>query len=206
MQPRTIALWAAVAIAGALGALARYVLSAWVARRWGNCAFPWGTWLVNILGAFVLGFAYAYTSEHELPGVWQTAFTSGFIGAFTTFSTFNYEAWVMLSAANWGPGLLYLASSWLLGLAAVAAGMATARVFAQAIAVAVTAALGLGVVRALAGRAPDGTRPPAVPRPPAMSPRPAMSRPPAIPEPPPAAPGPPAVPLRPPPPRNGVTP
>ena len=83
-----------VAAGGALGAMARYLLSGWVARLSQESAFPWGTLAVNVAGSFLLGLLMGAGSEGRFlvpPGV-QILVGVGFLGALTTFSTFSYEA------------------------------------------------------------------------------------------------------------------
>lgn len=127
-----------VAAGGALGALARYGLAAWVAGRTGS-GFPWGTLVVNVLGCLAIGFAYALVARHaDWAPVLRAGVIVGLIGGFTTFSTFNYEALNLLgSRPTWG--LLYLAASLGAGLAATWVGLhlpgglpASARDIAQA--------------------------------------------------------------------------
>lgn len=81
----------AVAVAGAAGALARYALSGWVSDR-ASGAFPWGTFVVNATGSFLLGVVFALLTERFLPHpTLRTAVTIGFLGAYTTFSTYSFE-------------------------------------------------------------------------------------------------------------------
>lgn len=155
---RSLSLYLAIALGGALGALSRYALSNWIGTRWTTSSFPLGTWVVNLLGAFALGFVFTYALGHELSPIWRTTITSGFIGAFTTFSTLNYEAWVLLSESNWQPALVYLGSSWILGLAAVAAGVAVARALPDVLMVSVTALASLAATLGIARHAPDAAR------------------------------------------------
>jgi CrcB protein len=81
----------AVCIGGALGSGARYLVSGWVARAFPS-AFPWGTMTVNALGSFLLAFlmVVGLTTESLSP-TWRIALTTGAMGGFTTYSTFNYE-------------------------------------------------------------------------------------------------------------------
>ena len=83
----------AIAVAGALGALARYGLDGFVTRRTGG-AFPWGTFVVNVSGAFVLGLLFTLATEPwALPPWLRSAVTIGFLGAYTTFSTLSFETY-----------------------------------------------------------------------------------------------------------------
>jgi len=81
----------AVAIGGACGAMMRFWLAAAVQRAAGG-AFPWGTLTVNVLGSFLLGFLFVWLIERSTVGeLVRLAITVGFLGAFTTFSTFSVE-------------------------------------------------------------------------------------------------------------------
>lgn len=121
-------LYLAVALGGALGSVARYLLAGWLGARAGG-SFPWGTWVVNLGGTFLLGFFYTLALERSVDPLVRTGVATGFLGAFTTFSTLNLEAWGLLTGGAWWPALLYLASSWLLGLVAFGAGLVAARSF-----------------------------------------------------------------------------
>ena len=86
----------AIGIAGALGALARYGLDGVVCRRLPT-SFPWGTFVVNISGALVLGFLLTLMTEQLTTAPWlRSALTIGFLGAYTTFSTLQYETYRLL--------------------------------------------------------------------------------------------------------------
>ncbi|MFO7894713.1 MAG: fluoride efflux transporter CrcB [Longimicrobiales bacterium] len=113
-----------IAAAGALGAVARYGLSGWVQGR--ATFFPWGTLVVNVLGSFLLGLAFRYLEATTLPAEWRQAVTVGFLGAFTTFSTFSYEAVAMIQDGDWHQAGWYVLASVALGLAAVVAGFGAA--------------------------------------------------------------------------------
>jgi CrcB protein len=80
-----------VAVFGAAGAVSRYALDGWVSDATRG-QFPWGTFLVNVLGAFALGIVVAITTERLVVGAnWRIALGIGFLGSFTTFSTYAYE-------------------------------------------------------------------------------------------------------------------
>jgi len=99
-----------IAAGGALGALARYGLAGWV-HGWAGGGFPWGTLTVNVTGAFLLGFmARLLQGLASGPSV-RGFIVIGFLGAFTTFSTFSYETMALLRDGEWVPGALYAAGS-----------------------------------------------------------------------------------------------
>lgn len=85
-----------VAVFGALGCLARHLLSGWVSALLGR-GFPWGTLAVNVLGAFLIGLVMELGLRSTLipPGL-RTGLTIGFLGGLTTFSTFSYETFALL--------------------------------------------------------------------------------------------------------------
>ena len=115
----------AVAAGGALGAVARYLASGWVARLAPGSRFPWGTLVVNVSGAFVLGVVMAATTSGRLsmsPAA-RTFVTIGVLGAFTTFSTFSYETLEAIRLRDWGLGLANVMASLVVGLAACWVGL-----------------------------------------------------------------------------------
>ncbi len=84
--------YALVALGGALGALARYAVGTWVQGRLPQSSFPWGTFVINTTGSFVLGFVATLLTERYLVSPhWRPLVAIGFVGAYTTFSTFEYE-------------------------------------------------------------------------------------------------------------------
>ena len=113
-------------VAGALGSMARYGLSAFVGHWTGN-AFPWGIFVVNVLGCFLFGAIWAGLSVfHLLDDAARIVLLTGFMGAFTTFSTFLFDSDVMLRNGDWGALALNLVGQIVLGLAALRAGAALA--------------------------------------------------------------------------------
>jgi CrcB protein len=113
-----------IALGGAVGALARYGIAGLVQSR--ADFFPWGTLAVNVLGSFLLGFAFRYMEAVAIPAEWRQAATVGLLGAFTTFSTFSFETVALAQDGDWRRAVTYLLSSILLGLAAVVAGLGLA--------------------------------------------------------------------------------
>jgi len=90
-----------IALAGAFGTLCRYWLSGAVYAALGR-DFPWGTWAVNILGCFLFGLVWMLSEERGLiSGQARIIILAGFMGAFTTFSTFIFESGEILRDAQW---------------------------------------------------------------------------------------------------------
>lgn len=86
----------AVAVCGAMGCLTRYYLSGWVYGILGR-GFPYGTFVVNILGAFIIGLLMEFGLRSALiPPNLRVGLTVGFLGGLTTFSTFSYETFRLL--------------------------------------------------------------------------------------------------------------
>ncbi|MDP1570771.1 MAG: fluoride efflux transporter CrcB [Vicinamibacterales bacterium] len=113
---------ALLAVGGAFGAVARYRMATWVQRRIGP-GFPWGTLAVNTLGSFALGFLLAAVGAHPLRPVIVMLLATGFLGDFTTFSTFAYEAAALGHARAWGRLTAYLVGTSAATMAAVGAGL-----------------------------------------------------------------------------------
>jgi fluoride exporter len=108
---------------GALGTLARYGLQGLVQERTGS-SFPAGTLVVNIFGCFLLGGIAEYALTHlSVPPEWRIGITVGFLGAFTTFSTFTFEAVRLIQDGEWARAGTYLLASVAGGMLAIVAGM-----------------------------------------------------------------------------------
>lgn len=112
-----------LAVFGVAGTLARYGLEGAVQSRVGS-SFPYGTLSVNLLGCFFLGVIGKFALNHAAisPDL-RVGLTAGFFGAFTTFSTFSWEAIHLLEDGEWTRGLFYVVASVLLGLAGMLAGL-----------------------------------------------------------------------------------
>ncbi len=118
-----------MALAGAVGTLARYSVAAAVHRFWGT-AFPWGTLAVNALGCFLFGLVWALTEERlATSGESRLIVLTGFMGAFTTFSTFAFETGALMKDAQWMLAAVNLAAQNVLGVACVFLGFAVSRWF-----------------------------------------------------------------------------
>ena len=120
-------MWIFVTVGGATGALARHWLSGWV-----NAAiagfFPIGTIVVNVVGSLLLGFGMQTMEAVPVSAEVRTMLTIGFLGAFTTFSTFSYETVTLLRDGDWTRAMLYTGLSLVLGLTAVLIGIGAASV------------------------------------------------------------------------------
>jgi len=85
-----------IALFGALGCLTRYLLSGWAYQLLGR-GFPYGTLVVNVTGAFLIGLVMEFSIRSALvPPALRVAFTIGFLGGLTTFSTFSFETFRLL--------------------------------------------------------------------------------------------------------------
>jgi CrcB protein len=116
-----------VAIFGAAGAVSRYALDGWVSDLT-HGQFPWGTFVVNLLGAFALGIVVALTTERLiLSSDWRVALGIGYLGAFTTFSTYSYETVKLAEDGAMGLALFNSVGMLALGLIAAVLGLAVGR-------------------------------------------------------------------------------
>jgi CrcB protein len=116
-----------IAIGGAFGAMLRYFVGVIAAERFGQ-RFPVGTLTINISACFMIGFILEYLNQHTGTNpFWRYTFAIGFIGAFSTFSTFEWETWSELTSGAFWIGILYVAVSLVVGLIAVGLGSTTAR-------------------------------------------------------------------------------
>lgn len=116
-----------VGLGGFAGAVTRYVVDGAIAER-STGAFPWGTLVVNLSGSFILGLLFAITTERAiLPAEIRGPVLIGFIGAYTTFSTYMLESWRLVESGAVGLALANLLGSLALGMVAVVAGLAIGR-------------------------------------------------------------------------------
>lgn len=112
-----------VGIGGFFGAAARYVVDGWVSGLTGG-NFPWGTLVINLTGSFVLGALFALTIERAaLPADIRAPVMIGFIGAYTTFSTWMLESWRLIEDGAVVAALGNILGSVALGVIALVLGL-----------------------------------------------------------------------------------
>ncbi|HSG03773.1 MAG TPA: fluoride efflux transporter CrcB [Marinobacterium sp.] len=115
-----------VALGGALGALARYWLSGWLNS--GDAKLPWGTLSANVLGSLLMGVAFVLILEKaKLAPEMRPLLMTGFLGAFTTFSTFSLETLTLIHEGHIITALFYVLLSVILCIAALALAVSLTR-------------------------------------------------------------------------------
>ncbi len=122
-----------VGVGGAVGSICRYLVGVGALRLMGP-AFPWGTLIVNLVGSFLIGvlvelIVARFAASTEL----RLLLVTGFLGGFTTFSSFSLDAFALYERGDVLSALAYVAASLVLSLAAVAVGVVVARSVLQAL-------------------------------------------------------------------------
>lgn len=116
-----------IMIGGALGSAARFWVGTTVAGRMGT-RFPFGTLAINITACFIIGLSLEFLNHHaDLSPSWRFLVPIGFVGAYSTFSTFEWETFSNLSHGTFWIAILYVAVSLISGLISVALGVALAK-------------------------------------------------------------------------------
>lgn len=118
-----------VCLGGAAGSGLRYLLSGWVMRQTGP-GFPYGTLAVNVLGSFLLGAIMEAALVSTFPETLRLTLTTGVMGGFTTYSTFNYETLESFRTGGWGMGIVNVSVTVLACLVAGVLGLWAGRVLA----------------------------------------------------------------------------
>ena len=115
-----------VSLAGAAGTFCRYAIGVGLSR-W-STRFPWGTFAVNLVGSFAIGYVMAlFAARGELDSRARMALTTGFMGGFTTYSAFAYETVDLIERKHAAMAALYVGTTLWVAAAACALGMASAR-------------------------------------------------------------------------------
>jgi len=116
-----------ISLGAILGANARYWVGGWAAERFGT-TFPYGTLIINVTGSLILGFFMTLVTDRFLVDPrWRLLVAIGFLGAYTTFSTYTYESVNLILKGQVGLGFLDLFGSSIMGAVAVTAGILLGR-------------------------------------------------------------------------------
>jgi CrcB protein len=117
-----------IAVGGSLGAIARYWVGSAIASRLG-AKFPYGTFVINISACIIIGFSLTYLGKRaELNPAWRYLIPTGFVGAYSTFSTYEWETLSSLRDGAFSLAALYAIGSLVVGLVAVWGGAVLAEV------------------------------------------------------------------------------
>jgi CrcB protein len=117
-----------IAVGGALGAMARFWVGSTVADRLGT-KFPYGTFVINMTACVVIGFSLTFLAKRtDLNPAWRFFVPIGFLGAYSTFSSYGWEAVSMLRNGEFSMAALYAFGSLFLGLVAVWCGILLAEI------------------------------------------------------------------------------
>ena len=115
-------LFVLVALAGGVGAVARFALDTAIRSRWAT-RMPWGTIVINLTGSLVLGLVVGLVSAGALAGEWQWVLGTGFLGGYTTFSTASVETVRLLQKRAWGAAVVNVLGQLVAATALAAAGV-----------------------------------------------------------------------------------
>lgn len=115
----------AIAVAAGLGAILRYLLDQLIQHRH-DMVFPWGTFVINVMGSFVLGLTTGLATHQGLPAVPTAVIGIGLCGGFTTWSTFCWESLALAEGGALGAAALNIVASLVTCFAAAAAGLSLA--------------------------------------------------------------------------------
>lgn len=117
----------AIALGAIPGALCRYYLTRWCIQ-WFGAGFPFGTFIINLSGALVMGFFATFTMERAIASTELRALVAiGFLGSYTTFSTYALDTANLLHSGQWAKSLIYWSGSAVLGVVCLELGSALAR-------------------------------------------------------------------------------
>jgi fluoride exporter len=120
MNPQLIVV---VAIGGAIGSVARYLVGVGSGKLFG-LDFPWGTLIINIVGSFLIGvLVELFALKWDVSQTWRVFLTIGLCGGFTTFSTFSLDAYLLIDRGQLAAATAYMAGSVLLSIVGLFAGL-----------------------------------------------------------------------------------
>lgn len=117
-----------VGLGGFIGANARYIVGGWVQQRVGT-SFPYGTFVINVTGCFILGMFATLALRYAWNDYWRLLIAIGFVGAYTTFSTFEYETLQLIAqGGRYFDAAINILGSVVVGLFAAYLGVIAARI------------------------------------------------------------------------------
>jgi len=117
-----------VGVGGFVGAIVRYALAIWIGQTWGR-SFPLGTFVINVSGSFLIGLLMTLFAErYTVDPAWRLLFVVGFLGAYTTFSTFEYETGKLIKDSEWLFAAMNVILSVVLGFVALKFGEVLAKI------------------------------------------------------------------------------
>ena len=117
-----------IGIGGFLGAVARYTVAVWIGQKWGR-SFPMGTFVINVSGSFLIGLLMVlFTERYLVNPQWRLLLVVGFLGAYTTFSTFEFETGSLIKDGEWMMAMLNVFGSVVAGFVALKTGEILAKV------------------------------------------------------------------------------
>jgi CrcB protein len=120
----------AVAIGGAIGSVARYLVGIGSSKLFGT--FPWGTLIINVTGSFLIGVLVGlFALKWDLPQAWRIFLTVGICGSYTTFSSFSLDAFYLMERGQTISAGAYMIGSVILSIGALVAAMLLIRAFAH---------------------------------------------------------------------------
>jgi fluoride exporter len=116
-----------ISLGAILGANTRYWIGTWAAEKFGS-AFPYGTMIINLTGSFFIGFFLTLATERlALDPRWRYLVVVGFLGAYTTFSTFTFESFKLIDQGQWLLAFLNVLGSTVLGIILIGLGVFAAK-------------------------------------------------------------------------------
>jgi CrcB protein len=119
--------YVAISIGAILGANTRHLIGGWLSDRFGS-TFPFATFAINVSGSLLVGIVLGLAADRVVPWWWRPGLAIGFLGSYTTFSTFSYETLNLLREGSYLPAMANIGGSVAIALAGVSLGLAIARV------------------------------------------------------------------------------
>jgi CrcB protein len=120
-------IYVAISIGAVLGANARYLLGGWLSAQLVS-TFPYATLIINVTGSLAIGLVLGLAADRIMPWWWRPGVAIGFLGSYTTFSTFSYETLSLIGEGSYVPALANIGGSVGAALVGVVVGAAIARV------------------------------------------------------------------------------